>query len=759
MTNRRIADLDRLATRIDRDQPGRGPLSGFRGLDRVVLLGEPGIGKTTAFEREAAAAGTRIASASAFVRGARPPGSIAFIDGLEEYRIGEAGIDRLENLITAISNSPYTGWRIACRAISMGPADAARIAATLGGFATLQLEPLQPREQRQVMTAIGVSDPAAFSSRVEALGAEALMANPTTLILLTKTIGSSSRPITSRSELLAEATRQMSHELNPLMPERSSRPSPATVEAAAEAACLVLTLSARTDLFLHSSIPPHDGVVTRDDLVPGRVDTEALRSAVDTPMFKSDGVVFQPSHRIIAEYLAGRALARAVVPPDPSKPALPIGRAIGLCCGDDDRPAPALTGVFAWFVTGLARSRRPELAAQFLELDPEAVLFHGDAAALTTDQRARLLHLVGRGDPWLLGAARGSTAIGGLAGDDLAEPMRRIITDDAETRHRRMMVLEALANGPPVAALAGTLRALVTTPSSDEDLRDRALGAYLRIVGDTPATRGELLAAIGSEPAATAAALRVELVTGLISAGVADADKVRDIIVGYADTGDRAIGHAHNLSRALEEHPVTGLFDAPLPFEHERGVARSFEIRRVLDHALAQAIATQDDLSGERLLRWIEHAGIDEDRTNGNVMAAIGDWLDRAPGHEAQLLDALEAAVARQEGRFWRADLDFRNLSGRAVSSALREPAIAAVESAVGAPSEPAVDRAIRLIQPYEEHPALYWRLHAALEMNRQASAFARLTVEEVPPWRTKRAQGGKNARTEKDQRHQRDRN
>lgn len=752
-----IADLDRLVSRIDTDPAERRRLANYRDVDRYVLLGEPGIGKSTAFEREAKAAGTKPVSAMEFVRGKRPPGGAVFIDALEEYRIGETGIDRLQDLIDALQQSSYTGWRIACRAISLGPADALRVEAALGGFATLQLELLERFEQYALLEAIRVDDPSGFAERVIALGADTLLGNPTTLILLSKAIDYAPETPTTRAALFSEATRQMSHELNEQMPERRDRPAPAEIEAAAEAACLVLMLSARTDLYLYSGIPPHEAVVTRDDLLPSQVDTEALRAAVDTPMFKSDGVTFQPSHRIVAEYLAGRALARAVVPPDAKVPALPLHRAVGFCCGDNDRPAPALTGVFAWFVTALAQSRRPELAAGLIPLDPEAVLFHGDAAALPINQRAQLLDIVGRGDPWFLGAIRGSSAIGGLAGDDLVAPMRTLLADPSESRQRKVMVLEALSNGRPVPALANDVWALVTTPSANEGYRLRALDAWLSIVGDTVANRQAMLVALAGEPAATAAVLRVELATGLIDADAIEADALRAIIVDYAGTGDQMMGHAHALLIALERHPVARLFDAPIAFVREAGVARSFEIRSVIDHALVAAIAACPTLNGERLLCWTINAGIEEDRAEPLVVAGIAAWLDQDPAHESELYEAIAAAIERKEEAFWRADFDYRRLSGRSLSLAFRTRAVEMVER--DSADLAAVDRAIQLISPFEDHGDLYWRLFAALEGSTAAAEqFIRLTVEEVPPWRKRNAEHQQQRQRKTDERFARDR-
>lgn len=737
-----IANLDRRVIRTDGPDPIGGKLSAYRDLARYVLLGEPGIGKSTAFEREASLADTRIVRAIDFVAGDRPPGRTVFIDALEEYRIGEAGIDRLYSLIKALKEADYAHWRIACRAISLPPPDALRVRTTLGTYATLQMDLLDAVEQRALLLAAGEANPPAFIESIASFGADALLGNPATLLLLRKTLARSTVKLDTREALFAEATRQMSDERNPEMPVLRERPAPSQIESAAEAACLVLLLSVRSDLWLYAGDPPHESVVTKDDLLQGKVDPLALLAAVDTAMFKGDAAGFQPTHRVVAEYLAGRALARAVAPIDPTVPALPLYRALAFCTGDNDRPAPALTGVFAWFVTALAISPLADRALKLIELDPEAVLFHGDAAALPTAQRVALLDLVGRGDPWFLGAVRGSSAIGGLAGEDLADQLRAILNDPQETPHRRTMVLEALATGRPVASLADDVRKIVVTPSSDHYTRRRALDGYAHIVGDATDALRALLDDMKGEPYATAAEVRAELAAKLVRAGAIGVDEVREILVGYATSGDGVMGYAGGLAQAIIDTGLPGLFDAPIGVEYQTGDSHSFEIKSLINRLFAATVEANLSASATQLLTWLQHADIDEDdRIDEPVQVAFARWLDAASEHEQALIDALDDAISRGSERLWRVDFDFRRLTGRKPTLALRLRAIEQVEDATDAQVYDRAKRAYYLVQPFDEWPELYWRLFAAVEHRPQAAEwYDHLTTCAVEGWRAKNA-------------------
>lgn len=747
------ADLDRLVLK-DLD-PSRAPgaplrMSGLASHARLVLLGEPGSGKSTAFALAAAAQGTTVVTAKDFVsQGVRPEGNVVFIDAVEEYRIGETGRDRLEDLTAALKASPYDQWRLTCRSISLPKPDLTHIAKTLGAFETFHLGQLDEDEQKAILRSLGETDPDKVLRRVNDLAAASLMENPATLKLLYQTFGSTTHAIDSRGALLAHATRAMADEVNEEAPHRATRSTPGAIIAAAEKACLVLMLSAREDIWMGNTAPPRANLVTRDDLIPAGVDTQALRDALDTPMFRGEADVFTPTHRMVAEYLAGRALAAAASSCDGRPAALTYGRAYALLCGDDNKPAPALLGTFAWFVTALAQGVHAARALKLVKAHPEAILFQGDAAMLPTLHREALLNATGRGDPWFLSSIQGATAVGGLAGVDLEAPLRAILNDKSETIHRRNLVIEALTSGRRVPGLDVDLLAFTSDSANPPWLRRHAIEAIkVRLDKPLPVLR-QILTAMKGESATTAMVVAPIALAPLVGHGIKAAE-VRKMLADYSTTGDGVMGYAWPLGNALEKQPIPDLFEKPIGVNKRVGHSRSYEVVNIIQRVLAKTIEATPLLTAQDILRWTANASVrDYDETDDHVRAAVREWVKRAPGNGSALFWAL---FARSHGQGWRPTYDYYRIVGLEPPAEVFDEAFERLDKAAAGPSAEALGRIVfDLVGPWAPDSERYWRLwHLSAARPDLAGLHLSLSVSEMTHWRAEQAATArKNAKAE----------
>jgi hypothetical protein len=715
------APLDRaVAEHTDSVTGGRpGKISDLANEAKFVLLGEPGSGKSTAFAQAAAQAGVQTVTAREFVEGARPEGRVVFIDALEEYRLGEPLRERLSDLANALKDASYTHWRIACRSISLPPAEVRFLTQKLGDFSVWVLRPLDWFQIRAILGHLGEADPSGFMVRVDAMAAGSLMENPATLKLLHQIV-LTGKAISTRGALLAEAVRQMAHEVNPDLPDDKDRPPSERVVAAAETASLVLLLSGRLGVWSSSRPAVGDHLVTPGDLLEAKIDTLALRYALDTPLFVGEGGVFSPAHRIVTEYLAGNALARATDPPD-GRAGLPIERVLALLGCSEGRPAPGLAGAYAWFVSALSKTQHVRRAFDLVQQDPESIVFQGDPAMLPTPHRLALLDAVGREDPWFLSNVRGATAIGGLAGDDLAEALITMILDVDEVGQRRAMALEALAVGRPVPAVRDRLLAFAANPITPQWLRRHAIKALANGDPNPAVFRRGLLDALATEDEGGALELRIILVGKLIGHG-ATVDEVRQILLDYGVSGEEVIGYLSPVIEALRASPMLGLFDQPFPPPQEH-TTRGSELARALERALVATIAANPTASASDLLRWVLNLGRPRHTNVGDdLAAAIGIWLAAAPDRPLALFDALLASFSPDDR--WDAGYAYTRLVHREVPYEVRAELIARLEAAIDAQADQTAlqdlgEVAARLARPTSSHPQLTERVMVVLTANR----------------------------------------
>jgi hypothetical protein len=116
---RRPATIDRRVEVIDGTDDQRTSIqriSDLRPLPFEVLLGEPGIGKSTVLDLEADREGSRVLKVRKLMTGARPgPSATLWLDALDEYRTDGQPSDKVYGLANFIANAEVPRWRLACR--------------------------------------------------------------------------------------------------------------------------------------------------------------------------------------------------------------------------------------------------------------------------------------------------------------------------------------------------------------------------------------------------------------------------------------------------------------------------------------------------------------------------------------------------------------------------------------------------------------------------------------------------------------------
>jgi hypothetical protein len=655
------------------------PLSQLRSEAYVVLLGEPGAGKSTALEYEAIAEGGEIATCREVMNGS-PIGEsgTAYLDALDEYRSGDGGKDKLMRLANAISKSNIRRWRLTCRAEdwrATADINAMRRAANNKPIVVAHLLPLSDEEAYLVLASLGESDPERFVGEARNRGAGAFLENPLSLRLLHSVVVSNGVWPTSRYDLFEKATRALVHEYDP---ERETDPRPGADEilSAAAAMSFYLLASGAKALWRSNALPPS---LTENEYVAThslRLEPRVLEATLDTPLFRSEGNAFMPLHRTVAEFLAGRFLARRVMGTDET-PAFPLRRATALITGSDQKAPSELRGLYAWFAAHLQSAGDPGGARRLIQRDAATVLAYGDAAAFDTTGRREILYHLDRDDPFFLSSQDNATVVGGLAGDDLADDFKAIL--DAEVRgHLQVTVLQALTDGRPVERMSEKLREIVLDAARPLWMRERAAEVLVAKASDRDGMRRGLLDdLVGMKVDRGQLAIRARILSSRSTRNVEFSD-LQALLVDFdslpaqtRDGDDDNTSALVSLSIAVARSPRPDFFD--------KGIGRSdvarrhkLQVQSLLDRLFVATIDASPDISAVRLLTWLGNLrGHRWDMLDSDVVEAVQRWIDRDSGHrELELFLALVEESSSEKGP-WVVRNEYISTSRRLPSDAL----------------------------------------------------------------------------------------
>ncbi|MBN1141704.1 MAG: hypothetical protein JXB25_07935 [Deltaproteobacteria bacterium] len=219
------------------------PFSEFENDDAIILLGDPGMGKSTFFQH---AAKSNYMTVRDFlidpdIKGSGP----LFLDALDEYRTIASGRDASAEVAKALCALKKPKFRLSCRAADwFGSPDqeVLRIASASGRVVVLGLCPLSRDEILKAVQGL-VPDPLVFLDEADAAGLGDLLGNPQTLDLLARAWGSGKRP-RNKFEAYEMGVSELIKETNPQHIVRGiARPNPDNLRKAAGAAASTILLS------------------------------------------------------------------------------------------------------------------------------------------------------------------------------------------------------------------------------------------------------------------------------------------------------------------------------------------------------------------------------------------------------------------------------------------------------------------------------------------------------------------------------------
>jgi hypothetical protein len=637
----KIASLDRRVLVHGESEASERLLSSLRDEPFVVLLGEPGLGKSTALRHEAAAVGGEVVTCREAMSGVPlPAADTAYLDALDEYRTGENGKDKLLQLANTLSASKHHRWRLTCRAEDWRDAadlGAMRRAANNSSIVVARLLPLDESEAEVVLAALGAVDPRAFVIEARTRGAAAFLESPLSLRLLHSVVVADGTWPRTRFDLFERAIWALAHEYDP---ERVTDPRP-SVEAIVEAAsklCFYVLASGASAVWRSNAMPPHSGSANEYVSTSGlNIEPAHVAAALDTALFRGEGHAFEVCHRTVAEFLAARFLARIVMGTG-NNHAFPLRRAVALITGADRQAPSELRGLYAWFAAHLHKRGDAQGAIRLIDRDAATVLAYGDAAAFDTLGRKAILLNLDRDDPYFLSSQDDATVLGGLAGEDLAGDFATILDTDIRS-HLQLTVLQALADGPPVQGIQSKLREIVFEAGRPLWMRERASEVIVRAGGDRTAIRRALISELERQPVdAGQVVLRARLLAGITADAIA-ASEIRKLLADFtalpAPSDDDEVedrGALNALALALRRSAPEDLFDLPISHGSTGGLRQKSQVRFFIDQALVSTIERCPDVTAERLWTWINNARDHVwNMLDSDVVEAMQKWMDAEP--------------------------------------------------------------------------------------------------------------------------------
>jgi hypothetical protein len=452
--------------------------SSYRETPNLIVLGDPGAGKTSLFRQSAATTDGHFLSVRTFLNTpaqALPSDAPLWIDALDETRSGRGDKGTIDRLIDKLHIVRPPAVRLSCRVADwLGNSDLKALASYFdrhgGAPAVIQLQPLNLEEQRHVLQAHGRAEPDRFLDEAQRRGLETMLSNPQTLLMLHVAVQDQAWPST-RQALFEKATRMLLREHNDEHSERGGAADAHTSDVLNNAAGALCALRLLSDCAGFCLKP--DGT---DDMPGWReiplADPTAIQAVLGRRIFVAAGVAHGVDylHRTVAEYLGAGWLAGKIAA------GLPLCRVQALL-GVDGQSASSLRGLHAWLAV-----RSPGSAAVLIDADPMGIVMYADASKLAPSDKRRLLIALGRTaerDPWFYRGVYATHGVGALSDPDMTDTFRDLLRAADTPLALRNLVVDALAMGAPQPALLEDIHAILIDPKQPFVLRDGCLDALL----------------------------------------------------------------------------------------------------------------------------------------------------------------------------------------------------------------------------------------------------------------------------------------
>ena len=459
-----------------RDGGGQAPLTDYADTAAYVLIAEPGAGKTTAFETEAAKQGAVCVTVRNFLRFDKPEWRDAtlFLDGLDESRAGPG--DRrtpLDGIVKKLDGLGCPPFRLSCRWsfwLAANDKEGLREVSPDGTVTVVRLDPLSKRNIKDILVKNHrVEDADAFVAAARERGVDGLLSNPQNLELFAKSVARGKWP-NSRKETFEQACRMLVHEPNG--EHRTANPSAAATDPLIETAgrlCAVQLLAGNAGYTLPDRAEPDDDYPSLAQ-VDGDLQGYAGQ-VLGTRLFAgvSEGRL-APAHRQIAEFLAARHVSALL------EGGLPLERVLALITGFDGELLPEFQNFASWLAVHNKRSRK-----RLSRLHPSGLIYDGDREIYSPDEKREIVLNLRREwarNAWCSRSRGRVSGFDGIVSPELEDTLQEILSDGERGLAHQcyvLLLMQMLADGDPLPTLSDLLEEMVRDATWYPSVRCTAL--------------------------------------------------------------------------------------------------------------------------------------------------------------------------------------------------------------------------------------------------------------------------------------------
>lgn len=316
-----------------------------------------------------------------------------------------------------------------------------------------------------------------FQQEVSKLELSELLPNPQFLEMFANAFAESGGKFANKDDIFSLSIQNACRELNPTVSSSNTLPLEKKQILAEELFAKLLLSGAEgvsiSDGNANTLYPYVNAIMPNHQCV-----AEILTTKLFKPCDKADH--HQPVHRIIAEYCAGKYLAKRV---SSTEKMFSLNQLLAIIA-PNSTVRDELRGLIGWFATFSDEQTQHKL----IELDPYAVMANGNPSSLQPSSKKRLLQRLAevaktdpffnRGDYWR------DLSVDGLFTEDNIDEIKAIIVDKTNERLQQLL-LKLLKSSKITSQLISELKNLALDKETKSYTRKLAYRCLIEVTEDT----------------------------------------------------------------------------------------------------------------------------------------------------------------------------------------------------------------------------------------------------------------------------------